>query len=240
MEKGNEIVDLNATEKKSFEKGFSKSNFMVKVIIVVVTAIVSAILIFAVKSIVFAGAYVPVAHIGNIPIYSSVAEWIGAAILLSGANFILFGKKLFVKLNGNDERSSQRYDKEYSKEYPKKKKTKIITAVMCLLLGAVAILIGSFDNIGFYDDYVKFSDDVSFSLCQVSYDDLTIYKELGYYDDEEYYTYDNAYLFSDNNGHLYDLEEVNPDGETQEYIDNIIKNYNKEVIEIESSEDLYN
>jgi hypothetical protein len=36
------------------------------------------------------------------------------------------------------------------------------------------------------------------------------------------------------------LEEVNPDGETQEYIDNIIKNYNKEVIEIESSEDLYN
>jgi hypothetical protein len=235
MEKGNEIVDLNATDKKSFEKGFSKSDFVVKIIIVVVTAILSAILIFAVKSIVFAGAYVPRY---NIPIYS--LEWFGSTLILSIANYILFGKKLFVKLNGNDERSSQRYDKQQTRVYSKNKSVKIIMLVLCLLIGIVEIQIGGCDNIGFYDDYVKFSNDESFSLCKVSYDDLTIYKELGYYDDEEYFTYDNAYFLSDNNGYSYDLGEVSPDGETQEYIDNIIKKCNKEVIEIESLEDLYN
>lgn len=246
MEQGNEFVNKNEVERQNFEKGFNKSTLLINTILIVIAAIFSALLIFAVKSIVFEGAYVPVEHIqiGSLkfplPI-TMCAGWVCSTMFFGGFLINLLGAKLLSRLTGNDERIAQRYTHEQNENYGTKKKVpKIIINIVCVILAVLGIIFSAVINIGFYDDKVKFTDDYSLTLCTVSYDDLIIYKLQGYYDDDtdEYVEYDNAYAVADSKGHIYNLEEVDTNGNTQKRIDDIIKKYNKEIVEVKSIEDI--
>lgn len=246
MEQGNEFVNKNEVERRNFEKGFNKSTWLINAVLIVIAAVISALLIFAVKSILFGGAYVPVQHIEigalKVPLpITMCAGWLCSAIFFGIIFINIFGAKLLSKLTGNDERIAQRYTHEQNENYGTKKKvSKVIINIVCFVLAVLGIIFSAFINIGFYDDKVKFADDYSLTMCTVSYDDLIIYKLQGYYDDDtdEYIEYSNAYAVADSQGHIFNLEEVDINGNTQKRIDDITKNYNKQITEIKSVESL--
>lgn len=245
MEQGNEFVNQNEVERKNFEKGFGKSKGIVKALTFVSSGIIAAILIFAIKHIVFAGAYIPqlFVSVGSLEIplsLDAILGWVFSTLMLGISAEGIFGKKFFAKIVGDNERSNQKYIAEHNMDFGVKKKiSKIIINVICIVLAVSGVLFTSLVNIGFYDDSVKFADDNSLKLCSVSYDDIVVYKPLGYFNDnDEYIKYDNAYVVSDGKNHIYEIGEIMRDGETQKYIDGIVTNYNKEIIEIDSIGDI--
>lgn len=101
---------------------------------------------------------------------------------------------------------------------------------MILILFAFFDFAISFDGIGYYDDCVKFSDSSSFKIVNAEYENLSIYK-VQYYDKKPV---ENAYIIADGGGNYYNYGELDPNGETQQKLNEIAEKYGKEIIEVES------
>ncbi|MDE6111282.1 MAG: hypothetical protein K2F65_05135, partial [Eubacterium sp.] len=89
--------------------------------------------------------------------------------------------------------------------------------------------------------YVRYSGDTFFEVIDVNYEDLEIYKVKGFYDDEEddeYTLNENAYAISDGNGNYYDYNEIEEGGAVETKLKEIAEKYNKEIVEINSIQDL--
>jgi hypothetical protein len=95
-----------------------------------------------------------------------------------------------------------------------------------------------FDNIGFYDDYVKFTSEVSLKYLTANYEDIEIYKVLGYYDlKNQFYENENDYTIVAGDDY-YNFVNVDENGETEQKLKSIVNQYNKQIIEVKTFEEI--
>lgn len=141
------------------------------------------------------------------------------------------GSVVSLAMPDNMKRQTQsEYDDEMKRRYGANNKTIRVVIAVILILFALFDFVVSFGGIGYYDDYVKFSDSSSFKIVNIEYENLNIYKVQ--YDDKK--PVENAYIIADDNGNYYNYGELDPNGETQQKLNEIAEKYGKEIIEVES------
>lgn len=141
------------------------------------------------------------------------------------------GSVVSLAMPDNMKRQTQsEYDDEMKRRYGANNKTIRVVIAVILILFALFDFVVSFGGIGYYDDYVKFSDLSSFKIVNVEYENLSIYK-VQYYDKKPV---ENSYIIADDNGNYYNYGEIDPNGETQQKLNEIAEKYGKEIIEVES------
>lgn len=141
------------------------------------------------------------------------------------------GSVVSLAMPDNMKRQTQsEYDDEMKRRYGANNKTIRVVITVILILFALFDFVVSFGGIGYYDDYVKFSDSSSFKIVNIEYENLSIYK-VQYYDKKPV---ENAYIIADGGGNYYNYGEIDPNGETQQKLYEIAEKYGKEIIEVES------
>lgn len=141
------------------------------------------------------------------------------------------GSVVSLAMPDNMKRQTQsEYDDEMKRRYGANNKTIRVVIAVILILFAFFDFVVSFGGIGYYDDYVKFSDSSSFKIVNAEYENLSIYK-VQYYDKKPV---ENSYIIADDNGNYYNYGEIDPNGETQQKLYEIAEKYGKEIIEVES------
>lgn len=245
LEEGNSVVNENVIEDNNQEKSYAKINLIIDACIFLVITVIVAIYFIATKNIAFKGAYIPkqMIMLGSVTLPFSIEELVSylfTVVPLFYGIKTLFSKSIFKKITNNDPALMQRFNKAQDDNGKANKFTRIlinVVAVGAIIFGLLIALVLSNDNIGFYDDYIKFDDSASFTKVEVSNEDVKIAKFLGEYDEYdnyEEYTDVLSYAVYDSENHYYILEDLTPDGETASRIEKIIKDYAKKVTEYDS------
>ena len=154
-----------------------------------------------------------------------------SVFIIGGIWYFKGGSVVSLAMPDNMKRQTQsEYDDEMKRRYGANNKTIRFVIAVILILFAFFDFAISFDGIGYYDDYVKFSDSSSFKIVNIEYENLSIYK-VQYYDKKPV---ENSYIIADDNGNYYNYGELDPNGETQQKLNEIAEKYGKEIIEVES------
>ena len=246
LERGNELGQKMYSDQKEFGKIYKKAKRKINLLLFAVSMVISLLLVFGVHALMFNGAvtfgvqWEIFGVVSELPI-NRIAYGIGCAFLLTLALIPFFGKKLVARFVPEDQknRAGAKFEKEFVENSGSKKfntAVEIFTGAFLLVMFGIVVLLSASD-IGYYDTSVKFMDD-SLRFCSMPYEEIEIYKLQGYYNDDEFIPYENAYaIFGEDK--YYDYGEILPNGMTQQKLEEIAEKYDKEIKEIKSIEDLY-
>lgn len=235
LDSGKTFERKELKRKKNFNKAYFRSQtIMVMIAFIVSFAVITAV-VFIVRLSIFNGAEFcderGIISVGSIlnPVVMIVIAF--SASLFTAAFWLVFGKILIVKRM--PENMKKRAEYEYNSNVGWRHKYPELYRLILALLGiaaAIGFLSFSVYDIGYYDDYVKFSDSSSFKIVNAEYENLNIYKVQ--YEDKE--PVENAYIIADGEGNYYNYGEIDPNSETQQKLNEIAEKYGKEIIEVES------
>lgn len=250
IEAGNKVERKNISDKEEFEKVYRRNTLILPALIFAVSFVCFFAAYFIIQAILFKGAvmYPQMWNIFGKEVALNLDCFItfifASFVLTAGMNF-LFGKKLITKIMPENmkNRVEGRYNKNDKDSYGKLAKPVKLFGGILITVVALFLFICGFNDIGYYDTYVRYNSDVSFGITDVNYEDLKIYKVKFIYDGDEVdedklIKYENAYAISDGNGNYYDYGELIKDGKTETKLKEIAEKYNKEIIEIDSLRDI--
>lgn len=246
LESGNTVKRKGISEKTSFEKLYSRKSRQILLIVFIASMAVALALICVVNMIVFKNAEffaVKSFFLNTIKAFpfNILLDSAFYAFFVTVAVWFVFGLNLILKHMPDNmkNRAENKYRKEAGINKGRIKYPELHRLILSVLSIAfvIAAFIVSFDNIGFYDDRVKFSShDEFFEMIDVQCDELNIYSVQ--YDyigrHNRYQPVENAYIITDSNGNYYNFGEISPNGKTQVKLNEISEKYNKEFIEVES------
>lgn len=208
----------------------------------VVSMIVCAIIIilyFVINKIIYNGAEV---YFEENHIRDSILFGVISIFFICTFVFLLLGKSVLSLFTPKEDRNW--FKRKFLWEFNLVNKSKwnkvasIIAIIFCILIGLLFYSF-LFDNVGYYDDYVRFGVTNSFTIVDIQYEDLKIYKVLNSDVTCGHKKYGNVYAISDENGkNYYEFGEIDPNGKTQKKLNEIAEQYNIEIIVIESINDL--
>lgn len=247
LESGKAIKEEKQAEKTEFEKIYKKKKRASNLLLFALTAAIVCALCLGIHTVIYAGAqtmktqYEIFGVITTLPVYKIILGFFAVLFIDVGITIPFFGKKLLLALMPENHRKKAvgKYEKDrkdfFGKDGP------ITQIIGTVIIGAAAVILLfsiSAAGIGYFEDSVKFYDISSFELCHISYEDLEICKIQGYYENDEFMEYENAYVIYSGEK-SYEIGEVIPNGETQKKLNEIAQKYNKEIKEIKSIEELY-
>lgn len=253
LDSGKTFERKELKRKKSFNKAYFHSKAIIIMIAFIVSFVVITAVAFIVRLTIFNGAEFcgerEMISIGKISVPIVIIVTVFSASLFTAAFWLVFGKILiFNRMPENmKKRAEYEYDSYIGWKYKYPELYRLSLALVCIATAIFFMLLFSTHGIGYYDDYVKFSDSSSYlKTVDVDYEDLNIYKvQYDYVDSYNTYrhyavrhsTYkpvENAYIIADDNGNYYNYGEIDPNGETQQKLNEIAEKYGKEIIEVES------
>lgn len=242
LEQGNRVVNESVAEDKKLDNSYSKLVIFIDLAITAVIAIIVGLIMGYGKYVGFEGAYIPKQYfeIGNLSIPYDIFIYLIAVIVISFGFASLLIKPIYKRITKSDEAMMQKFVKAQKDNGDDKllnKIIKVVAAIAAIIIGFSIAIVSSMSNIGFYDDYIKFNDDASSEIVEISNKDVQFIKVLGEYDeDDEYVAYEDSctYIVTDSVNHYYELYSIEPNGETEKRIKNIISAYGKEVKEIKT------
>lgn len=225
------------TRKKDFYNVYFSNTVLMTLVTFIVVFTIMFVLALFVYSIVFRNAeFYNEGVFGSIKVtprfYNAMSlAFFPSVFIIGGIWYFKGGSVVSLAMPDNMKRQTQsEYDDEMKRRYGANNKTIRVVIAVILILFAFFDFAISFDGIGYYDDYVKFSDSSSFKIVNIEYENLNIYKVQ--YDDKK--PVENAYIIADGGGNYYNYEEIDPNGETQQKLNEIAEKYGKEIIEVES------
>lgn len=247
IEAGNTVERKNIAENEEFEKAYLRKTISLSIVAFLILFVITLIVSFSWHAVIFKGAdmYGATYQILGLSIklpLERIEYCAGTAFALTLALGTLFGKKLIMKRMPENmrNRAGSKYDKDTAVNLGKFSKPIKILISALVLIGGIFFFIGSVEDIGFYDTYVRYNSDISFGVTDVRYEDLEIYKVNFVYDeDDELIECENAYAISDGKGNYYDYGELLTGGKAETRLKEIAEKYNKEIVEIETIDTLY-
>lgn len=225
------------TRKKDFYNVYFSNTVLMMLVTFIVVFTIMFVLAFFVYSVAFRNA-----EFYNEGVFDSIKvnpifynalslAFFPSVFITVGIWYFKGGSVVSLAMPDNMKRQTQsEYDDEMKRRYGANNKTIRVVIAVILILFALFDFVVSFGGIGYYDDYVKFSDSSSFKIVNIEYENLNIYKVQ--YDDKK--PVENAYIIADGGGNYYNYGELDPNGETQQKINEIAEKYGKEIIEVES------
>ncbi|MCM1114219.1 MAG: hypothetical protein NC397_01835 [Clostridium sp.] len=248
LENGNTLELQSSKEKKNFEKQYGKAGFIINFVIVVICFAAAIAVAVVAHNVIYKGAYIPksVLPIADKPIsmnFRRIEMCLFSGFSLSVGIILLVKKAILLKImpENNQKRAAEKYESEKTEFVGSHKKAAIIGAgIIFIIIAFAASYMAAADDIGFFDGYARFCNERNLMVYTVNYDDAVLYKVKGYMDNSNsVVAYDShAYALGDKNGHYYELGAISENGTTEEKIQDIIDNYNIEVIEIETTNDI--
>lgn len=245
LDGGNTVVRKELKRKKSFDKLYFRNEFLIYLIVFLAAFAVVFALAMAVHLIVFKGAellevrgFIPDRAI-PLPVNFAINS-VFSAFLITLAVWYLFGRNIIAKYMPDNmkRRAENEYDSQIKFRHNIKRPElyRLVSALLSVAF-SFAFFFVLFDGVGYYDDYVRFTEQSSyFKTVDVSYEELEIYRVQ--YDyvgrHNNYQPVENSYIIADGNGNYYNYGEINPNGKTQAKLNEIAEKYNKEIIEVES------
>ncbi|MFR5875762.1 MAG: hypothetical protein ACLUFN_04660 [Eubacterium sp.] len=227
-----EIISLN------YGKGYTYYFLKMLGLELLISFSVVSLFVFTFQFINFHGAYVPIENVHIIIIFAliSVAFLFGAMVFILSKPIIKFvtpkQSRDWVLLKFESIKKEELDDKGILEKILLN-----ISKVVVILIAVMCMFFAANDNIGFYDDYVKFTSDNSLKFVTADYENVDIYISLGYYDSDEEYIEKKSYVIVSDN-YYYDLGEIDSNGKTEQKIKLIANKYNKQITEIKSVESL--
>lgn len=225
------------TRKKDFYNVYFSNTVLMTLVTFIVVFTIMFVLALFVYSVVFRNAeFYNEGVFGSIKVtprfYNAMSlAFFPSVFIIGGIWYFKGGSVVSLAMPDNMKRQTQsEYDDEMKRRYGANNKTIRFVIAVILILFAFFDFAISFDGIGYYDDYVKFSDSSSFKIVNIEYENLSIYK-VQYYDKKPV---ENSYIIADGGGNYYNYEEIDPNGETQQKLNEIAEKYGKEIIEVES------
>lgn len=247
LEAGNAIPLNSAKNGTQANKNYLKAEIISDVIIVAASFVfVFAVAVIIQKS-VFSGAYVPIpdfiiAKLFGLSIYQCISVAIAGFFLALAFRFLFGGKIISCFAPEGDRKSfSLKFiTEEFGVKSEKKAKAVSVVAAAAFVAAGAYMMLLSASNIGFYDDYVKFIPDNESSLCEITYDNIEIYRIRLYYDDnEELVENENAYAVADKQHTVYyEIGELVELGETEKLLFGIGDEYGIEIQQIDTIQEL--
>lgn len=246
IEAGNKVERKNIADNEEFEKLYGRNTFTISALIFAFSFVCLSAAYFIIRAIIFKGAviYPETLNIFGKEIaipFDNLVMLLLASVVLTVEGRFLFGKKLITKIMPEDmkNRVEDRCKKDDKDNYGKlAKPVKIIGAIIIPIV-VFLLFIYKFNDVGYYDTYVRYNNNLIFGTTDVNYEDLEIYKVKYIYDeDDELIECENAYAISNGNGNYYDYGEVEKGGKTETKLKEIAEKYNKEIIEIDTIDEL--
>lgn len=252
LDSGKTFERKELKRKKSFNKAYFRSKAIIIMIAFIVSFVVITAVAFIVRLTIFNGAEFcgerEMISFGKISIPIVIIVIAFSALLFTVAFWLIFGKILVVNRMSDNmkKRAEYEYDSYIGWRHKYPELYRLSLALVCIATAIFFMLLFSAHGIGYYDDYVKFSDSSSFKIVNVEYENLNIYKvQYDYVDSYNTYrhyavrhsTYkpvENSYIIADGGGNYYNYGELDPNGETQQKLNEIAEKYGKEIIEVES------
>lgn len=246
LENGGNIERKSLSNKKNFEKVYSKKNLLLLAAIFIIFFAVSFGASSIIHSVIFRDAFLCKAEWTLFGIHTTlpfdrITLCILVSVLLTFAFLTLFGKRLIVKIMPDEMKSSAagKYDSEKKKEGKLSRIGGYVAAVVCVFI-SLSFFLMSCDDIGFYDDHLVCTSSLFFGDT-IQYDELNIYSIAGHDDNGEYVLYENtAYaVASDNGTKYYFIGEVAQNGEMDSKLKEIAQQYSIEIVPLNSDDDFY-
>lgn len=241
LENGGNVQRDSISDKSKFNKKYTKYKALAYTTLTAASFVFIYAAVFLVRSIVFSGAQLVYdeLHVFGMSLKDSLVFPILPSITLSVFLTIIFGKKATVAYTPvkEKERVRQRYYSEASGNRLHKKISKILG---CVIAGSITIFgyTAAVSGAAFYDDYIKISDGLLLET-KISYSDMLIYNVKGFYDEnEDFFEYDNKMIAVSNGSEYYVIGEVTELNNTDKKIREIVDEYNKEIMEVNSIEEL--
>lgn len=188
-------------------------------------------------AIIFKGAYTPMFTLEDVLIEVGViAFFLFVSVFLLGARGIIgaFAGKEY------KDAALMHYNKWNDNRTANKTLGRIIEIVVGIVMLLFAVLMSFVlltATVGFYDDHVKFAPDTEFSICEISNEELEIYKVEGFMDGEDFLEYDNSYAIG-KRGCYYSFGEVETGSDIENQLLDLSKEYNIEIKAIKTVEDI--
>lgn len=222
------------------KKLYSKTKLSVNLQLTVAGILLSALVGVGVFELVYYDAFVPENYLFGIllpvPLNVIIGVLIGM-VLLPIAFSLLFSKQILVKKLGDEyeEYAAKKLQESVFENFGEKSSKGV--GALLLVIGIVGTVIFSINNIGFYDDYCKFSDSHNIIVSKVKYEDLTLYRVDGYYTDNElnsFYEYEGtAYALVTDDGKSYGLGLV-----SKEFENMLLEHFDNKYVEAKSLENI--
>ncbi len=242
LEQGNQVINDFVAEDEKLTKNYSKMVIAIDVAITAVVTVLVGLVLWLGNYAAFKGAFVPKSYtkIGFISLPDDIIFFLIVVVLISFGLASLLIKPIYKRLTKADDVMMKRFAKEQSDDGNDKLINRIfrgIASVVAIIIGVGMVIFSLGSGIGFYEDYIKFTDDYTFETVEVSNADVQIMKVLGEYDEnDEYVPYDETitYVLTDGENHYYELYNVKENDETDKRIKDMISAYDKEVKEIKT------
>lgn len=241
LEKGHTVERKTVTDKANFKKLYKRKTVLIYFLIFLISSAICILFENIVHSVIFKGADVYLSAISLFGIdfslpYEITVFGIVSALWITLVICVIFGGKIISKVMPSDFKKSA-YAKFETDVWGrlKNKFVKVLLIIFFVICGVFSFVCG-FVDVGYYDEHVRFINS-SLSFADIKYENLQIYKVKG--DRADNTEYDNAYAISDKNtGCYFEFGEVDPNGETQSRLNEIAEQYNIEIVEINSIDDL--
>ena len=247
LESGKYVREEKKAEKTELDKLYKKKKTQTILLLFAATAAVVCALCLGIHAAVYAGAetfktqYEIFGIVTTLPIFKIILGFFAALFIMVGITVPLFGKKTLLALIPENYRKKAegKYEKDRKDFFGKDGPVATVLGAIIMIAGAAVLTFFiSVSGIGYYEDSVKFNEIDSFAIVTIPYEEMEICKIQGYYEGDEFVSYENAYaIFGGNN--YYDYGEILPNGQTQTKLEEIAEKYNKEIKEIKSIEELY-
>lgn len=223
----------NISEKADFDKLFKTSLLKVFGLTFLISIAAAVALTYLIHALVFSGAVILESQV-------KIGYSIGAGAILAMAIILSFGGRLIAGSMPKEmrERALEKYEKDMSDGRYLNKKWSRILACIAVVIVAVFMFADNLSDVGFYDNGIKFMD-MPFEFCEISYEELEIYKIQGYYNSRnEYVLNENTFALCGGDKYC-SVDDVAPGGELQTKLEEIAEKYNKEIKEIKTSDELH-
>ena len=243
IEAGNRVDRKNIIDQEEFEKTYARKLRKINLIIFAALLVFTIGLSAVINAYIFKGAdfYYETFHIFGMSVGKLVLCFISSLAAIVFVH-MTFGKKLIVKHMPDDmkKQSEALFTKDIKEEFGKFYKPLQVLCAIGVFILSIILFIASLCGIGYYDGYVKYSDNIMFGVFDVPYEDLEIYQIKGYYDeDDKYVLYENAYAISYGKDNYYEYGEIEDLGKIEKHLLDIADTYDKEIIELETIDELY-
>lgn len=240
LQKNDDFIKNTERQFGSLKRKVSITFFFTCIIFIVLTTVIY-------YGVTFKGAFVPPDSYINIANISIPYYEYYIFALLNGLFLFVFVKGFFEKdiiLHFANENNKIYFSRKFDKDRREDKKIiKICNRILCLLSLLIALIfsITIIINVGFYDDRFKYCDG-PFMTYETAYEDADIYlvESRSYTENgKTYYEEYSGYVYIIANADTYcELPECEQNSELWKTMEKIITEYDKEVIRVQSVDDV--
>lgn len=236
IERGGKLENTAAAQNEIDSKIARKAIAAGFAVVAAISLLISCAVIFGLRFCFFSGAYMPQLETAD-TIFSVVICAVFLLIPLGS----LFMRAIIGLVAGREHKNLailkfRKYFEHYGMLSDKVQRAIEIGFAIFMIPAALGMFSICTEDIGFYDDYVKFVSPSEYRFCEIKYEDMHVYNIEGMQDEAEFIKYEGSALAVGDGKEYYYFGEMEDGGETEEYLLDLCEKYGIEIETVKTIE----